>query len=290
MYPVLKPSFPRSAEYLKFYKQTAMEIRKKGFRLIVEMTTIFPEPEFGTLKVDYSGLTFEQYKQEKRRMAETVIRELKPDFLSIDTEPLTQQRNTGVKLSVKNFTEVIQFILKDLDRSDVKMGAGAGTWDDSAYFEDLIRNTSLDYIDLHIYPIQRDLLLPRILRIYDLARAHNKKLSVGETWFYKAAEKEFAGLEAVQPQIFARDVFDFWAPLDQKFIGVLFKLSHHLQLEFCSLFWMRYLYGYVEYQAATKDLPPLKLFQLANRAAYGNIVRNAPSPTGKTLQRLLSDP
>ncbi|MEW6187250.1 MAG: hypothetical protein AB1585_16065 [Thermodesulfobacteriota bacterium] len=289
MYPVLKPTFPRAPEYLDFYKRLSAEIKKRGFRLIVETTTLFPEPEFGVLRVDYTGLTLDQYKQEKRLMAETVLRELKPDFLSLDSEPLTQQRNTGVKLSVKNFTEVIQFVLKDLDRSGVKIGAGAGTWDDLSYFESLIKNTSLDYIDLHIYPLQRDFLFDRTLRIAELAKAHHKKLGIGETWLYKAAEREFAGLQAVQPQIFARDVFAFWAPLDGKFLEVMVKLSHHLQMEFCSFFWMRYLYGYVEYQAATKDLPPIQLFQLANRRAYRNIVANAPSLSGRTLKRLLSN-
>jgi hypothetical protein len=289
MYPVLKPSFPRAAEYLDFYKRVSAEIKKRGFRLIVETTTIFPDPEFGILRVDYSGMTLEEYKKEKRRMVETVLRELKPDFLSIDSEPLTQQRNTGVNLPVRNFLEVVQFVLKDLDRTGVKIGAGAGTWDDFAYFENLIKKTSLDYIDLHIYPLQRDFFLERTLRIAELAKAHGKKLSIGETWLYKAAEGEFAGLQAIQPQIFARDAFDFWAPLDGKFFEVMIKFSHHFQMEFCSFFWMRYLYGYLEYQPSTGDLPPLQLFQLANRIAYRNIVINNPTLTGKTLKRLLTD-
>jgi hypothetical protein len=289
LYPVLKSSFPRSSEYLNFYKQVAVEIKKRGFTLIVETTTIFKEPEFANLKVDYAGFNLEQYKQEKRRMVETVIREIKPDFLTIDSEPLTQQRNTGVKLPVKDFTEAIQFVLKDLDRSKVKLGAGAGTWDSFSYFESLIKNTSLDYIDIHIYPIQRDFLWERTLRIANLAKAHGKKISVGETWLYKASEKEFSGLEAVQPQIFGRDVFEFWAPLDGKFMEVMIKLSHHLGLEFCSFFWMRYLYGYLPYNPITKDLKPLQLFQLANRMAYRNIISNNPSPSGRILQKLISD-
>ena len=289
LYPVLKSTFPRSAEYLNFYKRTGAEIKKRRFTLIVETTTIFREPEFSNLKVDYSGFNLEEYKQEKRRMVEMVIREIKPDYLTVDNEPLTQQRNTGVPLSVKNFTETIQFVLKDLDRSGVKMGAGAGTWEAFSYFESLIKDTSLDYIDLHIYPIQRDFFLDRILRISELAKIHNKKLSVGETWLYKAAEKEFLGLEAVQPQIFARDAYGFWIPLDEKFLEVMVKLSHHLPLEFCSFFWMKYLYGYLEYTAKTKDLTPLQVIKLANWTAYRNIVSDNPSPTGQILQKLISD-
>jgi len=289
MYPVLKPSFPRAADYLDFYKRIAGEIKKRGFTLIIETTTLFPDPEFGVLKWDYRGMTLEQYKQEKRRMTETVIRELRPDFLTIDSEPLTQQRNTGVNLSVKHYTEVIQFVLQDLDRGPVRLGAGAGTWDDLSYFKNLAEQTSLDYLDLHIYPLQRDFLIDRTQRIAELAKAHHKALSVGETWLYKAAEREFAGLQAVQPQIFARDVFDFWIPLDQRFLELMVKFSHHFRMKFCSFFWMRYLYGYVEYGETTRNLPPSRLFQLANRRAYGNLLRNIPTPTGLTLKRLLSE-
>lgn len=289
LYPVISPSFPRSAEYLEFYKRLASEIRQRGLKLIVETTSTFREPEFSDVKVDYSGLTIEKYKREKRHMIETIIKEMKPDYLTVDNEPLTQQRNTGLRFSVKSYTEMIQHLLRDLDRSGVRLGAGAGTWDHFDYFVSLAKDTSVDYIDLHIYPIQRDFLIDRIPRIESLARAHNKKLTVGEAWLYKAAESEFTGLEASQPQVFARDVFDFWIPLDEKFLEVTAKLSHHSKLEFCSFFWMRYLYGYLEYNDTTKRMKPLQLFRQVNGVAYQNMLTDTLSQTGKTFQRLIRE-
>jgi hypothetical protein len=289
LYPVLNPSFHRSADYLNFYKRLAFEIRQRDLKLIVETTSTFREPEFSDVKVDYSGLTMEKYKREKRQMIEKIIREMRPDYLTVDNEPLTQQRNTGLLFSVRNYTEMIQYILKDLDRSGVKLGAGSGTWDHFDYFESLAKNTPVDYIDMHLYPIQRDFVIDRTLRIERLARAQNKMLTVGEAWLYKAAESEFAGLEASQPQVFARDVFDFWIPLDEKFLEVMVTLSHHSKLEFCSLFWMRYLYGYLQYNHTTRGMKPLQLFRQVNGLAYKNMLTGTLSQTGMTFQRLIGE-
>jgi hypothetical protein len=288
LYPLFNPSFPHSNDYMNFYKRLASEIRKRGFVLIVETTSIFREPEFSNVKVDYSGLTMERYQREKLQMIETILKEMRPDYLTIDNEPITQQRNTGVRHSVKGYTEMVQFILKNLDCSGTKIGAGAGTWDDFDYFESLAKNTTVDYIDMHVYPIQRHFLVDNTLKIATIARTYGKKLSMGEAWLYKAAENEFAGVEASQPAIFARDVYSFWIPLDEKFLEVMVKLSHHLKLEFLSLYWMQYLYGYLEYDQ-TGAIMPIQLSKHVNGVAYRNIILNKPSQTGLTFQRLIKE-
>jgi hypothetical protein len=124
---------------------------------------------------------------------------------------------------------------------------------------------------------------------FKITRSHHKRLSVGEAWLYKAAESELAGLEASQPQVFARDVFDFWIPLDEKFLEAMVKLSHYLKLEFCSLYWMRYFYGYLEYNKTTRRMKPVPLFRQVNGMAYRNMVTNTPSQTGLTFQRLIRE-
>jgi len=288
-YPILNASFPHSNDYLNFYKRLASEIKGRGFVLIVETTATFHEPEFSDVKVDYSGLTMERYKREKLQMAEAILREMRPDYFTIDTEPMTQQRITGVRYSVKEYTEMVQFVLKNLEHSGVKIGTGAGTWDDFSYFESLAKNTAVDYIDMHVYPIQRDYLFDNTLKIASIAHAYGKKLSIGETWLYKAFEKEFAGAEASQSAIFSRDVYSFWMPLDQKFLEIMVKLSHHLKLEFLSLFWMQYLYGYLEYDKTTGTMKPMSLSKQVNGVAYKNIVLNNPSQTGLTFQRLIKE-
>lgn len=271
-YPILVSGFPRSGEYLEFYKRVAQELKRRNLTWLAQMTDVFREPDFSTLNIGghYAGLTLDRYKQEKRQMAETLICEIHPDYLTIMNEPATDQHNTGLPMTVQNFTEVVRSILKGLDRSDVRVGAGAGTWDDLAYMQSLARNTTVDYFDMHIYRVSRDYLVDRALRIGDIARRASKKLVIGESWLNKARDQELrGGAVAAAPVIFGRDVFSFWAPLDIAFVDTIVKLLHYQKIEFTSFFWSRYFFGYLEYSDATWRLPPSELFRLA----YQRLIR-----------------
>ncbi len=291
-YPILVSAFPRSAEYLEFYKRVSQELKKRNLKWLAQMTDVFREPEFSTLNIGgyYAGLTLDRYKQEKRQMAETIIREIHPDYLTILNEPATDQHNTGLPMTVQNFTGVAQYVLNGLDRSGVQVGAGAGTWDDLAYMKSLALNTTVDYLDMHIYPISRDYLVERALSIGDIARRANKKLVIGESWLNKARDQELRGQAiAAAPVIFGRDVFSFWTPLDVAFVETIMKLSQYQKIEFTSFFWSRYFFGHLEYSDATRRLPPSELFRLANQAAARNMMTNPVqlTQTGLAYQRLI---
>ncbi len=289
-YPVLNPDFPRSSDYLDFYRQVAAEVRSRGLVLIVETTTIFPQPEVSPLGVDYSGLTLEEYMREKRAMAETVLRELDPDYLTVENEPTTQQANTGLDFSVANQTRIVNHILAGLDRSNTRIGAGAGTWDDLAYFESLAANTTLDYLDMHVYPIQGELIIDRAETISGIARTSGKGLTVGEAWLYKISADELARSRAIATAIdtFARDGYSFWAPLDQAYLEVMVELSRYLDLEFLSPFWMQYLYAYLEYNTLTEDMGYAELQQTMGQQAWTGIRAGELSPTGETYRDLIA--
>ena len=74
-YPVLIPGFPRSAEYLDFYKRVGQELRRRNIKMLAQMTNGFREPVFSSLPVEghYAGLTWERFKREKRLQAEMII-------------------------------------------------------------------------------------------------------------------------------------------------------------------------------------------------------------------------
>jgi hypothetical protein len=288
-YPILNPDFPRSSEYLDFYREVSAEIKGRGLVLIIENTTSFPDLTTSGLKVDYRGLTLDQYKTEKRGEVETIIAELQPHYLTVENEPLTSQANVGLDFSVENQTEVVRFILDGMDRSGVRMGAGAGTWDDIAYFESLAANTSLDYIDMHIYPIQRDFLWDKTQHISDIARSHGKGLTVGEAWLYKTAESELSSGVATHEEIFARDAYSFWIPLDQRFLEALVGLSQSLGVEFVSPFWMEYLYAYIEYGPSTQATDLAEVSELLNKEVVKNINSGYLTPTGETYSELIRD-
>jgi hypothetical protein len=182
-------------------------------------------------------------------------------------------------------TDLVQVVLSGLDRRGVLVGAGTGTWDDPAYAQALA-HTSLDYLDLHIYPINGDQVVDRALRFAEAARRGGKRLVLGEAWLYKARD---GAPVAAAAALFGRDVFSFWEPLDVEFVTVMGRLSHLLQIDATSFFWSRYFFGYVEYGEATRRLPPAALFRLANQVAAKNMLKTPPEPTatGRAFERLV---
>jgi len=291
-YPILIPAFPRSAEYLDFYKRLSQELKRRNLKFLAQMTATFRELVFSSVPVApyYAGLTHERYRREKRQQAEIIIRELRPDYLTVENEPQTQAQNTGLTVNVQTFTDLVEYILNGLDRQGVLVGAGTGTWDDLAYTQALAR-TSVDYIDMHIYPVTGDFVIDKAFRIAEITRRAGKRLVVGEAWLYKARERELGGpAVASAPGLFARDVYSFWEPLDIRFLTSMVKLAHYTKADFVSFFWARHFFGYVDYSDATRRLPPAELFRLANVAAARNMQANPPqlTRTGQTLYTLIT--
>lgn len=283
-FPMLTRSFPRFSEYKDFYRRVVREIRRRDFVLIVEIGTFFRETEFTKFKIDYDGLTLDVFSAQLREMADTIIKDLQPDYLTILTEPDTMQNNTGLKFTVKNFSKTIRHVAGGLDPRGVKLGAGAGTWSPMEYFNALAKIPQLNYIDLHIYPVQRDFVWDKVARISDMATKHGKRVSIGEAWLYKVSRRDFSSISPVKA--FARDVFSFWQPLDSLFLEVTAKLSHHVDAEFCSFFWMKHLYAYLDYDAQTRKLHPQQLMHKMDIIAGRNIVQNKLSKTGETFKAI----
>ncbi len=190
-YPVLIPSFPRSADYLEFYRRVGQELRRRNLKFLAQMTDGFRESAFSALPVEpyYAGLTWERYRREKRQMAETIIREIRPDYLTVQNEPGTQAHNTGLPMTVQNVTDLLEYVTRGLDKRGVLVGAGAGTWEDLAYAQSLAQIGGLDYLDMHIYPITRDYVSERAFRFAEIAQRAGKRLVLGEAWLYRPATR-----------------------------------------------------------------------------------------------------
>ncbi len=282
-YPLLSPEFPRSSEYLAFYKKLAQELKSRKMAILVGAGITFNEPAFSNVSFDYRKLTRERYLQAKRQHIETIIREIQPDYVTIANEPDTEGDITGFHMTLSEWTEMVNGLLKDLDHQGVLVGAGAGTWSDPAYIENLARIPTLNYIDIHIYPVNRD-FMARAMRFADIARANNKRVIVGEAWLYKSSDKEVGSV--TYARIIARDVFGFWQPLDEKFLGLLAQFARQNQVEFISPFWSRYLFGYLDYTQTKRGLAPAALLSLADAEALKHILANTYSKTGLAYQKL----
>ncbi len=282
-YPLLTPDWKRSSEYLAFYKRVAQELKRRNMKMLAGTEVAFTQPEFSKVGVDYRGMTLEKLKQGERQQIETIIREIQPDYITIANEPSTQTELTGVPFDVRTYTEFVSFILKDLDRRGVLVGAGTGNWDDPMYIESLAKNTGIDYVDIHFYPISRD-FTARAIQQAEIARANGKRIIIGETWLYKSGERETGGASAVD--IMSRDVYSFWQPLDEKFLALIIQFARQNQVEFVSPFWSAYFFAYVDYDKIKPGTPYGQILQAPQMQAARNIMRGEFSGTGLTFKKL----
>jgi hypothetical protein len=285
-YPILTSDFANSAKYLEYYKTVASEIRQRGMKMVAKVGVVFPPP-FSTLNVNFKAMTFEQFKASNKQMVVTIINEIKPDYLDLGAEPDTEARITGWRElnTPQVYTDLINYALKDLNRGDTKIGAGIGTWGNLDFVRSYVTNTSLDFIAIHIYPVTGNALQMAVAAA-DLAHQHNKRVILDETWLYKASANERAPNIAANADIFRRDAYSFWAPLDQKFLALIAKLARAKNIEYVSVFWAQYLFAYLDYDPKLQSLSYSELMAQLNTAATPNVLAGKPSSTGEFYKRL----
>jgi hypothetical protein len=282
-YPVLASEHPKTAELRSFYRQVAAEARRRGFVLVAEMGTASREPELSRIAANYRGLTRRKLAAGLREMAEAVIADIRPDYLTVLSEPETQARNTGLPLAVRDFADLVRQVVKDLAHDGVKLGAGAGSWETVEYLKALAAIPELDYLDLHIYPIQHGFAYERVLKAAELARERQKAITIGAAWLYKISSREFGRIDPLAA--FARDNFSFWQTLDEHFIEMTANLAREIGAEFCSFFRTNHLYGYVEYTAETGALPAGELMRRGQAAAAEGLRDGTLTRTGEFFKR-----
>ena len=227
-YPFLTDSFPDSDRYLEFYRTVVEAARTRGYDVFINCTSTSTQIEYGTVDSTvtafFEGLDGNRYRTEKRQMIETIIDSLQPDYLTIENEPQTMERATGLDYSPDSLVSYLEYFLDGLDTKNVPIGAGIGSWEPLEYVQRLVKIPELDYIDVHVYPVNFDFFDDRFYRIHDEIVAHGKDIILGECWLYKSSDDEIlAQLDPVEA--LKRDVFGFWTPLDSTFLKVLSKFA-----------------------------------------------------------------
>ena len=286
-YPVYTPSFPRYEEYRSFFKQVSDEVHKRGMVLDVETGFAFAGTAFSTLNISYSGLTFNRYEVEQRTMVTSLIEDLKPEYLNLGAEPDTEYKLSGLKefANPDRYMEYVNFILAGLDKGSTAMGAGIGSWGDMAYIDSLA-NTRLDFLDIHVYPATEK-YLKSILTIADIAKSHGKRVCLDEAWLYKVDTVVSTDI-AANEEIFKRDAYSFWAPLDQEFLSVIVKVANMKGIEYVSPFWSQLFFSYIDYNGEIGKLSYAETAQRLNQQASKNIVEDKFSPTGEYYRKLIT--
>ncbi|MDR7547717.1 MAG: hypothetical protein QN149_10620, partial [Armatimonadota bacterium] len=295
-FPMLYRPFYRSAEehaaYLAAYRQVAAAVRRRGMKLIVKSQAIFSKGGWTTWDVGsfYRRLSLDEYIRGRTDVALTIARELRPDYLSVVMEPDTEADQTGLPMdTAANSVRLVTSVLSALRRAgltEIRVGAGVGTW--HRQYDALAQAfaaTGVDFIDIHVYPVNRD-YLDRAVTVAWIAKRAGKAVAMTEAWLYKAGSAELSR-GVTSEEIFGRDAFSFWEPLDQKFLEVMVTFAHAERLAFFSPYWTKYFSAYLDFEQA-KGLAPRDLAALSTRAAGEALAAGRFTQTGLTYKTLIA--
>jgi hypothetical protein len=296
-YPLLTPRFRDPQPFLDYYANLANQVRARGMTLLVEHVCLLPAYASVDARPYYHKLTKQRFGRERYEELKTIVLALQPDYLTLVSEPHTH--SGGLKLTVKDWRNYVQRSVDTLSQQlgsfPTRLGAGSGLWDEFDYVQAFAGIKGLSYIDLHLYPLAADgqSNLDRLLAWPDRVRAidPDKHIVMSETWLYKAGAGEalnpVADAAVLNPAVFARDVYSFWAPLDEKFLRVVGAAAREKGIELVAPFWSRYFFAYLDYNdPLTFRLKANDLMSLASQRAYEAILRGQPTDTGLAFRAM----
>ncbi|MGD0870561.1 MAG: hypothetical protein ABSB88_13470 [Bryobacteraceae bacterium] len=288
-------------KYLTFYEQVAADIRAAGLRLVVQTgplyTGVLTQNSGFNVAAYYQTLTSSQYITARTHQIITIAQQIQPDYLVVAGEPDNEASMTGqpTLATSAGFTAMVDTFLTQLDDAGLTgtyVGAGIGTWlaGGSAFIKALVANPRLNFIDLHVYPINAG-LLDTTVTLIDQAAAAGKPVAITSAWLEKRRDSEYPAPNiAADPNIFGRDPFSFWAPLDQQFLTELAKIAWWKQLALVSAYWSDYFHAYLPYNAAYAALSYNPLRDDEIQAFSTAIQNNQYTSTGVAWQNLIATP
>jgi len=285
--PLLAPDFPRSAECLRFYREVADEVRRRGLLLMVETGPVFAGTEYSSVRVGDRWPANEAYFRDRSAQIVTIATEIKPEHLSMGNEPQTEQMLTGLKFTLDEYIGFLQRTAAAAPRGATKLGAGTGTWEDPAWARRILAHVSVDFLDLHQYPLTNGITdyTQRLVDLTREAKAKGKDVVIGEAWLYKSTDAELGQGQAVATK-FGRDYFDVWASLDARFIDTIGRLADREGVSYVSFFWSKYFFAYLAYSQDLASRPAAELIRLSNQAASAALQQGTLTAAGEALKKL----
>jgi hypothetical protein len=289
-YPLLSAGFPRTFEYWAYYRRLAAEVRRRGLVLLVKSGPVFTQQEISPVAPDYSRVSWDQYLGERTNIAARIVSEIQPDYLTIANEPATEASVLGKSplppaRYVTFIRDTLQAIRTHASSSRTHIGAGSGSWDDPSFVRTMIA-TPIDYVDIHIYPLasRQANFLDRARTMARSAKAAHKRVIIGEFWLYKASARELGG-SPVNVEMFGRDTFGFWSPLDARMFEAIGNMAAAEGIEFVSAFWSKYFFASLDYERFKGSAPGM-LLRESDRQAVQGVVTNTLTDTGRAYQRV----
>lgn len=246
-------------KFVSFYKRVIEEARARDMKVIVEAIADSASP--GTLTDDYAKyiktLSWDQWVTGRTGNAVNVATLLKPDYLTVVTEGTTEAANSGHSEAdtVDGTLRVLKSICDAVKKANPSqiVGGGPASWEPK--FDQMLKNavaiSTLDFVDVHVYPVNRD-FLPRLIKAADASKAAGKRMMISEVWAYKVADSE---LLISYIEGFSRDVFSFWGPLDDHMLSAVTRFSKAHNLIAIAPFWTQQFFAGLSYEVHRYDSP-----------------------------------
>jgi hypothetical protein len=277
-------------EFLEFYRTIVVSARRRNMQVIVESGVLFPGAYSAQSGFDvaayYRTLSDTQFRDAKSDFVGVVARELRADFVNLGAEPDTEAQITNKKITSTpaGFAELIDAYVRRARQAgarNTQFGAGVGSWQKSGdEYVRALTKTGLDFIDIHVYPVN-DGFLENLIAFADLAASGGKKVAISEAWPLKEASREYVRLNPVSnPAIFARDPYSFWAPLDQQFLGALVKFASWKHLLYFTPYWTQYFFAYLNYDSVQR-MTPQQVLERSQAATVDALLHGKTSETGE---------
>jgi len=290
-------------QVLTFYQNVVNEAHKRGLKVIVESSVLFPNLASDLpLSAYYASLTEAQITAGRAQTAQVIAQQLQPDFINLGSEPDTQSELLGFvqEYTPQEYAAEISSIVTQLRGAGINgkplVGAGCGTWQmDAPDYITALLGTGIDYLDFHIYAVNLGYLtdLPTYI---DMAHTGGKPAAVSEAWMKKVSDAQLQGqseygiiqqLSSDQTQ--TADAFSFWAPLDAQFLTEMVDLAYWKDLLYLSPFPTQYFYSYVEYSQST-GLSSQQIQQQGLLLAATNMQNGTLSLTGQAYSTAVASP
>ena len=284
---------------IDFDRQLVADIHARGMRAEVEVGILFPgyySKDSGfNLSGYYATLSTDALIAVRIQNIVTVARDVRPDFVTVGSEPDTEAELTRnpVFQSPTAWAQMAAAALAQLRSAGVltlPVGAGIGAWqhDGAAYVRSLC-TTDLDFIDLHVYPVNGT-FLDHAIAYADMAASCGKRVSMTEAWLLKMRDSELGtGSLAVDPTIYSRDAFSFWSPLDQRFLRAMTRFAHWKKPILVSPFWSKFFWAYLHYEQSS-SLSVDQLIAQSTNAAGAGLLAGKITDTGAAYHDILTAP
>jgi hypothetical protein len=292
--PDLSLGDPRSL--LEFYQRLAAAVHARAMKLYIEH---FDNPPFSPHA--YKGLQDDPQGRKdflalREKELTLIYSEIKPDYLSVLTEPETMMRWSHLSFSANELASWVGGVATRLKSTGVSpnslLGAGAGTWESEDFVLNIARQQNVDYVDMHLYALNLngdDMVAKFAARVRKIrAIRPDLKLTIGETWLYKHGAAEPKGM--LSREAFARDNFSFWSPLDQQFLELVLGMAQREDIAAIAPYFSQYFFTYYTFgDIDSSKLPPWPAsVPVSWSRAMDAIHAHRLSSTGTAFQTMLN--